>query len=123
MSRYTVRRHYYAVLKIPHSADLATITNAYKRLALEKHPDRNKGRDATAEFQLDEIENLTYELEKDLVKLEMLLRGTEGPFNRVSAGAGTLRGERMHEKRKDSGETRSATSTHSGRGEDRTAYG
>ncbi|GIJ90914.1 DNAj domain protein [Aspergillus pseudoviridinutans] len=35
MSRYTVRCDYYAVLKIPHSADLATITNTYKRLAPE----------------------------------------------------------------------------------------
>jgi curved DNA-binding protein CbpA len=42
MSPTTARRDYYAVLEIPPSADLATITNAYKRMALEKHPDRYK---------------------------------------------------------------------------------
>ncbi|KAF4212816.1 hypothetical protein CNMCM5878_000680 [Aspergillus fumigatiaffinis] len=52
MSPTTARRDYYAVLEIPPSADLTTITNAYKRMALEKHPDRYKSRDATAEFQL-----------------------------------------------------------------------
>ncbi|OAQ58574.1 DnaJ domain-containing protein [Pochonia chlamydosporia 170] len=42
---------YYAVLQISENADESTIRASYKRLALIKHPDRNKSPNATTEFQ------------------------------------------------------------------------
>ncbi|TQV90750.1 DnaJ domain-containing protein [Cordyceps javanica] len=42
---------YYAVLQISDEADASTIKAAYKRLALAKHPDRNRALNATADFQ------------------------------------------------------------------------
>jgi len=36
-----VRRDYYEILGVPRDADEATIKKAYRRLALEHHPDRN----------------------------------------------------------------------------------
>lgn len=48
-----VHRDYYAMLEILPSADSATIKSAYRRLALAKHPDRQKNvPNATADFQL-----------------------------------------------------------------------
>lgn len=44
--------NYYVVLGVPATADTATIKAAYRRLALSKHPDKNRGNPlATAEFQ------------------------------------------------------------------------
>lgn len=42
---------YYAILQIPEDADDNTIKASYKRLALAKHPDRNRTLDTTAQFQ------------------------------------------------------------------------
>ncbi|KAL4910521.1 hypothetical protein BDW74DRAFT_171988 [Aspergillus multicolor] len=43
---------YHAILGIQRTADVNTIKAAYRKLALTKHPDRNKDANATAEFQL-----------------------------------------------------------------------
>ncbi|KAJ3495951.1 hypothetical protein NLG97_g3024 [Lecanicillium saksenae] len=42
---------YYAILQISEDADDNTIKASYKRLALAKHPDRNRTLDTTAQFQ------------------------------------------------------------------------
>ncbi|RDW64335.1 uncharacterized protein DSM5745_09746 [Aspergillus mulundensis] len=63
-------RDYYAVLGVQPTADSGTIKAAYRKLALTKHPDRNKDANATAEFQLiseayetlvDETKRRTYD--------------------------------------------------------------
>ena len=43
---------YYFILKVDQKDDLETITTSWKRLALLLHPDKNPGKDTTAEFQL-----------------------------------------------------------------------
>lgn len=46
------RRDYYEILGVARDADASTIKKAYRRLALELHPDRNPGnRDAEAQFK------------------------------------------------------------------------
>ena len=42
---------YYATLGVPRNADLATITNAYRKLARQTHPDLNKGAQNEASFK------------------------------------------------------------------------
>jgi hypothetical protein len=42
---------YYAVLGVSIDADIATIKTAYRRKAMELHPDRNSSADATRQFQ------------------------------------------------------------------------
>src|SRR5919106_1550123 len=44
-------RDYYEVLGVPRDADLKTIKDAYHRLAMKWHPDRNKSPDAEAKFK------------------------------------------------------------------------
>lgn len=43
---------YYAILGVPPSADAAEIKAAFRRKAMELHPDRNQSPDATRQFQL-----------------------------------------------------------------------
>jgi len=47
----TVERNYYDVLGVPHDADNKTIKNAYHRLAMKLHPDRNPAPDAEEKFK------------------------------------------------------------------------
>lgn len=47
----TTRRDYYEVLGVPRDADEKTIKDAFRTLALQYHPDRNKAPDAEEKFK------------------------------------------------------------------------
>lgn len=59
----TVKRDYYEVLGIQKNADGSTIKTAYRRLAMEFHPDRNAG-DKKAELKFKEVGE-AYEVLRD----------------------------------------------------------
>ncbi len=46
-----MKRDYYEVLGVPKNATKEDIKNAYRRLALQYHPDRNKSKDADEKFK------------------------------------------------------------------------
>jgi molecular chaperone DnaJ len=46
-----VTRDYYEVLDVPRAADAAAIKDAFRRLAMQYHPDRNKERGAEERFK------------------------------------------------------------------------
>ena len=54
---------YYEVLGVPHNADEATLKRAYRKLAMEYHPDRNNG-DRGAEAKFKELTE-AYEVLRD----------------------------------------------------------
>lgn len=56
-------KDYWAILGVPRGASLEEIRRAYRRLAWQYHPDRNRG-DATAEQRMREI-NEAYEVLSD----------------------------------------------------------
>ena len=60
------KRDYYDVLGVPRAADGAAIKKAYRKLAMEYHPDRNPG-DGNAEARFKEA-NEAYEVLKDADK-------------------------------------------------------
>jgi len=63
----TTKRDYYDILKVNKKAPAAEIKRAYRKLALEYHPDRNKAKDASNKFK--EI-NEAYEVLSDPKKKE-----------------------------------------------------
>ena len=58
----TGQRDYYEVLGVSRSADAQELKKAYRKLAMEFHPDRNPSEDAAAKFK--EI-NQAYEVLSD----------------------------------------------------------
>lgn len=53
MAPAEVNVDYYAVLEISNSVSLEVVTKSYRRLALLRHPDKNRNKEAsTAAFQL-----------------------------------------------------------------------
>lgn len=52
MAYFTGKDNFYQILYVSTKASYETIKEAYRRLALQTHPDRNGGPNATASFQL-----------------------------------------------------------------------
>ena len=57
------KQDYYSTLGVAKDADLETVKKAYRKLAMQYHPDRNHG-DAAAEQKFKEI-NEAYDVLKD----------------------------------------------------------
>src|SRR5262245_52956891 len=57
------KQDYYSTLGVAKDADLETVKKAYRKLAMQYHPDRNHG-DAAAEQKFKEI-NEAYDVIKD----------------------------------------------------------
>src|SRR5512141_2620602 len=78
------KRDYYEVLGVPRDADDTALKSAYRKLALQYHPDRNK--EAAASERFKEI-NEAYEVLSDPEKRQMYDRyghaATQGGFNQA----------------------------------------
>jgi molecular chaperone DnaJ len=83
------KRDYYEVLGIPRDADENALKSAYRKLALQYHPDRNKAPDAEERFK--EV-NEAYEVLSDSDKRQAYDRfghaATQGGFGAGGPGAG-----------------------------------
>ena len=76
---------YYALLGVPRDADEAALKKAYRRLAMEHHPDRNGG-DKAAEARFKEITE-AYEVLRDTEKRAIYDRYGEDGLRRGMGGA------------------------------------
>lgn len=87
------KRDYYQILGVPKNASEEEIKRAFRKLAFQYHPDRNK--DHGSEEKFKEI-NQAYEVLSDRGKRVAYDRfghaGTEGPFARGFEGAGGFGG-------------------------------
>lgn len=82
----TGQRDYYDVLGVAKGADAAELKKAYRKLAMEYHPDRNASEDAAGKFK--EI-NRAYEVLSDPEKRQMYDRfGHAGVDGSAGAGGG-----------------------------------
>ncbi len=75
---------YYAILDVPRDADDATIKKAYRRLAMQYHPDRNGG-DQAAEARFKEITE-AYDVLRDADKRAVYDRYGEAGLKRGAGG-------------------------------------
>jgi molecular chaperone DnaJ len=85
----TGQRDYYDVLGVPRSADQAEVKRAFRKLAMEYHPDRNSAPDAAEKFK--EI-NQAYEVLGDEQKRAMYDRFGHAGVDGRGAGAGGFDG-------------------------------
>ncbi len=91
-------KNYYAILEIPFSAQQADIKRAYRKLALEYHPDRNASPNAAAIFR--EV-NEAYEMLGDPQKkalYDQLLAGTKPEAEAVVAASSVHKDPRYRPK-------------------------
>lgn len=77
---------FYELLQVERSADGATLKSAYRKLAMECHPDRNPG-DADAEAKFKNI-NAAYECLKDTQKRAAYDRFGHAAFQNGGGGGG-----------------------------------
>jgi molecular chaperone DnaJ len=81
------KRDYYETLGVSRNADAEELKKAYRKLAMQYHPDRNPG-DATAEAKFKEV-NEAYEVLKDPQKKAVYDRyGHEGLEGAAGMGGG-----------------------------------
>src|SRR5687768_16919247 len=86
MARSTTKRDYYEVLSVSRSASDDDIKKAYRKLALQYHPDRNSAPEATERFK-EATE--AYQVLSDAEKRGLYDRYGHSAFDR-GGGAGSV---------------------------------
>jgi molecular chaperone DnaJ len=84
MARSSTKRDYYEVLSVTRNASDDDIKKAYRRLALQYHPDRNSAPEATERFK-EATE--AYQVLSDAEKRSMYDRFGHAAFDRAAGGA------------------------------------
>src|SRR5215472_11387853 len=84
MARSSTKRDYYEILGLPRNCSDDDIKKAYRRLALQYHPDRNNAPEATERFK-EATE--AYQILSDTEKRNLYDRYGHAAFDRMGAGA------------------------------------
>src|SRR2546428_99416 len=74
------KRDYYQILEVPRDSKLDEIKNAYRKLALKYHPDRNKSPEAEGKFK--ELSEAYAVLSDDEKRKQYDAYGREGVYQR-----------------------------------------
>src|SRR3954470_25061554 len=80
------KRDYYEVLSVTRQATEVEITKAYRKLAMQHHPDRNVG-DAEAEVRFKEVTE-AYEILRDPTKRQVYDRHGHAGLGAMGGGRG-----------------------------------
>src|SRR5215475_7207061 len=89
----TMKRDYYETLGVEKGADQETLKKAYRKLAMQHHPDRNPG-DKAAEQRFKELSE-AYDVLKDEQKRAAYDRFGHAAFENGGGGAGPCGGGGM----------------------------